>query len=431
MSYVFASSIGGFIQTTLSGMGILAGLVATFLLVWSGLRYITSSGNVNKMEAAKRSIIRSFIGLIIVISAIALSLVIKHAYGPVTIHANQHLPSLKGIKAVNSSGGLVSILLQAISGLLVAIIRSASKPFIDALQYFTKSTPLLVHNGSVLHLWLVSTGIADALLALVIGLLGFNVMGAEYFGFHDIDLKSLLPQVIMIFLLLNTSIYILDGFIELSNVMISAIRSGTGGVTPWNSLISIVTNVGSYSLAALFIYLVFLVLSVILLVYYIGRIVVLYVGAVLAPLVLLLWLVPMFRDFAENAFKTYIATIFVLFIHVIILALAGSLFSSVAVINGTKDPIMTLLLGMATLISLIKTQGVLMQLNYASLGPKAVRRIGGSFINGVGHLTGAAKYAFSDIVPPAAVLADSIKSYVPAGKPKKSAASKTNKADTK
>ena len=60
--------------------------------------------------------------------------------------------------------------------------------------------------------------------------------------------------------------------------------------------------------------------------------------------------------------------------------------------NGSPDPVMSLLLGLATLIALIKTQGVLMQLNFASLGPRAARNLGGNFINGVSYLAVSSRY---------------------------------------
>jgi hypothetical protein len=132
--------------------------------------------------------------------------------------------------------------------------------------------------------------------------------------------------------------------------------------------------------------LIFLILTFILLVYYVGRIVTLYLGAVLAPIVLLLWLLPSFRDFASNTIKTYISTIFVLFVHVIILLLAGSILSSL-VVSGSNQPdqIMSLVVGMSTLVALIKTQGVMAQLNYASIGPRSLRRLSGQFANSLNH----------------------------------------------
>jgi type IV secretory pathway TrbL component len=125
----------------------------------------------------------------------------------------------------------------------------------------------------------------------------------------------------------------------------------------------------------------------ILLVYYVGRIVTLYLGAVLAPIVLLLWLLPSFKDFASSAIRTYLSTVFVLFVHVVILLLAGSILSTLVAngSNGSPDPIMSLVVGMSTLIALIKTQGVLAELNYASVGPKSISKLSSQFMNGFGQ----------------------------------------------
>jgi len=390
-----ASSImQGFIGPVIVSMGGFALLLCTFFIVWGGIAYITSSGNAIKLAHAKRILGRSLFGLVIVLAASVLSLILTHAFGAVGSSSNLHFPKLSAIQPGPNLGGLVGILLKAISGLFLTIIDSAAKPFISALSYFTTSTPLLTHNGSVFHLWLISTSIADSLLVLVIALIGFHIMAAEQLGLRDISLRTILPQMIAIFILINTSIYALDGLIELSNVMIVALRDGVGGISPWQGLIGIIANASKYSLPALIIFVIFVIFSVILIIYYIGRIVTLYLGAVLAPIILLLWLIPSFRDFAENAFKTYFATVFVLFIHVIILSLAGSLFVGVATTsNGSPDPVMSLLLGLATLIALIKTQGVLMQLNFASIGPRAARNLGGSFINGVSYLAVSARHS--------------------------------------
>ena len=399
----FASpEIHNFVAPVLTSLGVAATLLCTFFLVWGGIAYIVSSGDPNKLARAKHMLARALLGLVIVFAASAISLILTHTFASATPHSAQKLPALSAIKPVSAGSGLVEVLIKAIAGVMATIVETVGKPFISALNYFTKSTPLLTANNAVMHLWLICAGIADGLLALVIALVGFHVMSGEYLGLRDISLTSLVPQLLLVFVLINTSIYVLDGVIELSNVMIAAVRSGIGNTTPWQALLEVVSGASGYSLAALIIFVIFLVFSVILLIYYIGRIVTLYLGAVLAPLLILLWLLPSFRDFAENALKAYLATIFVLFIHVIILTLAGSLFLGVANGgSGTPDPIMSLLLGLATLIALIKTQGVLMQLNYASLGARSVRRIGGNFINGVSYLALTARYAYSSGVAPA------------------------------
>ncbi len=399
-----ADIINRFVHPVLSGMIVLAGLVAAFMIVLGGIGYITSSGSINRLYRSKRTITKALIGLTIVIAAAALSLVLRQTFGPTLASGSQHLPALGSVKPASQSGGFVAVIIEAVSGFLGAIVASAAHPFIVALQYFTSATPLPAANPSVLHLWFVCVGLADGLLALVIALIGFHVMGAEQFGLKDVELRSLLPSVLLTFLLINVSIYLIDGIIELSNVMIVAVRAGMANVSPWQSLINLTDKSASLGLPALLIFIVFIVLSVILLVYYLARIVILYLGAILAPLVVLLWLLPSFKDFAENALKAYLTTVFVLFIHVIILLLAGSLFAVVGESGGIKDPIMSLLLGLSALIALIKTQGVLMHLNYASLGPRTARRLGGNVLNAAMFMGASIRYLAADVAAPASAL---------------------------
>jgi hypothetical protein len=150
---------------------------------------------------------------------------------------------------------------------------------------------------------------------------------------------------------MNTSIFFIDGVIELSNALITAITkvSGTSsclGCSNRGSKTGRKSGIGSTAhddgICRL---------SVILLVYYVGRLVTLYIGAVLSPLIALVWLIPGFRDFAETAIKTYLTTIFVLFVHVVILQLAASLLTGMAPSSGNDVPntLMAIVVGFATI----------------------------------------------------------------------------------
>ncbi len=65
--------IESFIQNVIQAIAGLAGLVATGFFVVGGLRYITSSGNPEHLERAKRTIMFSATGLAITIAAFVLS----------------------------------------------------------------------------------------------------------------------------------------------------------------------------------------------------------------------------------------------------------------------------------------------------------------------------------------------------------------------
>ncbi len=369
----------------------LAGLVSAFFLITAGIEYMSSSGKPDKLEHAKKVMINALVGLVLVIAAGTLTAILSSAYGESGGSGLGQLPSLAPVEAEDEGGGITEVLLRAIIGLFKHIIETAGAPFIAALGFFTEATPLAGDNPSVFRLWLVVLGIANALFVLVVALLGFQMMSAATLGFEELEFKKLIPKLAAVFLLMNSSLFLIDLIIGLSNVMITAVVNAFSALTVWEALSSVVDEAGGQGLVALMIMVVFLVLAVILLVYYVMRIVTIYVGAILSPLVSLLSLVPGFRDFTMTAMKAYLMTVFVLFVHVIILTLASSLFDGLGRDDGLYDPVMAMIIGVASLVALLKTQGVMMQISYVSVGPKALRKLGSQFMNGVHYTSGKAR----------------------------------------
>ncbi|HEY1835215.1 MAG TPA: hypothetical protein VGG13_00115 [Candidatus Saccharimonadales bacterium] len=392
-----ASVMHSFVDPVIGTMCVVASLVCAFFIATGGYHYMTSSGKPDNLENAKKIIRNALIGLVIVLGAATLTAILSHAYGSPSTGATQQMPALSPIQPQPAGGGLADVLIKAITGLLQNIVESIANPFMKALNYFTGNTPLMAANGSVLKLWLAIVGITDALFVLVVALLGFHVMSYATFGMDEIEFKHLLPQIGLVFLLFNTSIFVIDGVIELSNAMIHALNAVFPTPSVWGTLSKVAKESGSLGIAALLIMVVFLALSVILLVYYVGRLVTLYLGAILSPLLVLLWIVPGFKDFVETAIKVYLVTIFVLFIHVVILRLAASIFAGLVATgpNHTPDPLMALIVGLATVIALLKTQGVLMQLSYVSIGPRTARKLGGQFATAVSYVADKGKQAVS------------------------------------
>lgn len=384
------SAITTYLTPVLASLAGIASLALTFFLVQGGVLYMTSSGNPESLEHAKKVIKNALIGLVLVIGAGALTLILTHAYHQPAVSPTASLPSLTSVQPKSGGMSIVDVLVKTITGVLNNIIQAVGAPFMHALSYFTTSTPLMGENKTVFTLWLTIMGIADGLFVLVVALLGFRVMSATSLGFEEIEFKHLLPQIGVTFLLMNTSIFIIDAIIGVSNAMIHALQTGFNVPSVWYVLTAIADKADAMGLAAMLIMLVFVVLSVILLVYYVGRLVTLYIGAALSPLIAMLWLLPGFKDFAVNAIKAYLTTVFVLFVHVVVLLLASSIFAGLAVNspNGVPDPIMALVVGLATVIALLKTQGVMMQLTYASIGPRTLRKLGGEFVNGVSFMSG-------------------------------------------
>lgn len=158
------------------------------------------------------------------------------------------------------------MIIKTVTGLLSSIINAIASPFLNALEFFTKSTPLMASNKAVFNLWLAIVGIADVLLILIVALVGFQVMSASSFGFDEVEVKHLLPRIVLIFLLMNTSIFLIDGIISLSNVLISAVNQVSGSSTVWSTLIKVIEKTSGQGVAALLIMVAFLICSIILLV---------------------------------------------------------------------------------------------------------------------------------------------------------------------
>lgn len=79
------SNVENFIRNVITALAGLAGLVATGFFVIGGFTYITSSGNPEQLDKAKRTLTWSAIGLAIVIAAFVLANIVtslaKQAFG--------------------------------------------------------------------------------------------------------------------------------------------------------------------------------------------------------------------------------------------------------------------------------------------------------------------------------------------------------------
>ncbi len=375
----------------------IAAVLCVLFVVFGGYYYMTSAGNPEKLERAKKTLRNAFIGFVVVLGAGALVAIMQNAYTqkpvqPTSIAQTQ-------VQDTKSDCPLCEVINQSVTGFINGIVQSIGKPIVDALKQFTTATPLMAQNGAVFNLWLVIVAIADVLFLLVIGLIGFRIMGASVVGFEDVDIRSLIPQIILTFIIANLSIFAIDAIITVSNAMIQALLIGMSNDIVWTALGGLIASAATVNIGILLFIAIAIILAVMLLIYYLKRLIVLYIGAVLSPLIVLLWLLPSFRDFAISSAKIYITTIFVLFVQVVVLMLAVSLFSGL--VQGEGNPFMTALLAIATLSVLLTTNRTMNQLTMMSAGSQGMRKLGNTFVRGVSHVassvkqSGAAKPAIS------------------------------------
>jgi hypothetical protein len=381
-----SSALRSSISPLFSTMVTIAAVICVLVIIFGGYYYMTSAGNPEKLVHAKKTLRNAFVGFVVVLAAGSLVAVMQNAYTskpvkPVEISVEQ--------PKADQPGSLNEIVSDSIKNFIQGAVKSIGQPVVDLLKQFTSATPLVAQNGAVFNVWAVMVAIADVLFLLVVALIGFRIMGASVIGLGDVDIKSLAPQVILAFIVANLSIFAIDAVISVSNAMIQALLIGMSNDIIWVALGTLIATISTVNIGIILLIAIAIILAVMLLVYYLQRMIVLYVGAVLSPLVVLLWLLPSFRDFAVHAVRMYITTIFVLFVHVAILMLAVALFSSM--IQGKDNAFMTALLGIATLLVLLKTSRTMNQLAMLGAGGHSMRRLGNTFVSGVSYMAGAMK----------------------------------------
>jgi hypothetical protein len=383
-----ADIMHSYVSPIIDTLSIVGSAACIFFLVNGGINYMTSAGQPDKLEHAKRIIRSALIGLVLIFAAATLTQILTHAYIGSNAAMHASVPNLTAITPAPVSNGLVGVIIKAITGVLNDIIQSLATPFLNSLAYFTKSTPLMADNSTVFNLWLAMVGICDSLFVLVVALLGFHVMSASTFGLDEIEVKHLLPRFGLIFLGLNTSIFAIDGIIELSNAMLHAVTLVNGTTALWSALTDVVKQSAELGLPSLLLMLLFTISAIILVFYYLSRLIALYIGAILSPLVLLLWLIPSFKDFSETAARTYVMTVFVLFVQVLVLIVAGSLLDGVVVGSPTQTTgtLMPILTGAVALYFAVKVPFFMEKLTFASVGPRSARQLGGQFMNAVNSI---------------------------------------------
>lgn len=381
-----SESLKSGISPLFSTMITIAAVLCILFVVFGGFYYMTSAGNPEKLERAKKTLRNAFIGFVVVLGAGALVAIMQNAYtskpvNPVQITAQQ--------PKVDESVGIGDVVNEAIKGFVKGVVDSIGKPIVDALKQFTTATPLMAQNGAVFNLWVVIVAIADVLFLLVIGLIGFRIMSSSVIGLEDVDIRSLIPQIILVFIIANLSIFAIDAIITVSNAMIQALLIGMSNDIIWTALGGLIVSAATVNIGVLLFIVIAIILAVMLLIYYLKRLIILYIGAVLSPLIVLLWLLPSFRDFAISSAKMYITTIFTLFVQVVVLMLAVSLFSGL--IQGEGNPFTTALLAIATLSVLLSTNRTMNQLTMMSAGSQGMRKLGNTFVRGVSHVASSVK----------------------------------------
>ncbi len=380
---VFAAGadITNYTSDTLQILTLLASASAILFLIKGGYQYITSTGHPEALEQARKTIRNALIGLSLVLSAnVVVSLLQNALIAPVSPAASL-ATSLIPIAAQSPTGAIAQVLISAITGLMQNIVQSATQPIVNAIIGYLTTTPSLLSNSVVFHFWTVSLGIVDSLFVLVVALLGLHFMSASTFGFEEIELKHLLPRIGLAFLGANVSLFLCDYVITTCNALVSEVINTTGGLShAWvvNAISPVSVLTGHTPIITLIFFIIFLIVAIILLFMYIVRLILVVLAGVLSPFIFLMWAVPKFSDFAEAAVKGYFVTVFIIFVHVVVIQLASSF---LAIPDNPDSSLLSIVIAIGLFLTLLKIPTWLFQMMFYTSRMGALIHMGGQMLN--------------------------------------------------
>ena len=370
-----------FTQDTLGIITLVATASAVFFLVKAGYSYITSTGKPEVLERAKLTLRNAFLGLILVIAANVVVGVFDDAFNSSSSHADGTSLSVVAIEASEPSEGLTQVLIDAVTGFIQNIVESATEPIVNGVLGYLTTTPTLLDNSVIKNFWLVSVGIVDGLFVLVVALLGLQLMSADTFGFEQLEFRQLLPRIGLSFLGANVSLFLANYAIITCNALVQAVLNSTGGLNrAWVvdaiNPVSLIT--GATPLIILIFLVMFLMVSIVLLLLYISRLIVISLGAVLSPFIFLLWTLPGTSDLARISTKTYLVTVFMVFIHVVMVQLAGSF---LALPENNENSLISIAVAIGLFTTLLKTPSIMMQMVFYTSNNQTLKKLGGQVMN--------------------------------------------------
>jgi len=380
-AFAVSQDVTQYAGNTLGIITAIAASAAVFFLVKGGYQYITSTGNPDSLESAKRTIRNAIVGLIIVLSANLIVSILSNSFTMMQPPTTSGVVNVSPISTVNPTDGLTQVLIDAVSGFIQNVVQSATKPIVDGIIGFLTSTPTLLDNSVILNFWTVILGITDSLFVVIVALLGLHFMSAGALGFEEIELKHLLPRIGLAFLGANVSLFLANYTIITSNTLTKAIIDATGGLN--NAFIANAANPnnltsGTTPLIILVFLVIFLIVSVVLLLFYISRLIMISLGAVLSPLIFLLWAIPKTSDFAEISIKTYTVTVFIAFVHVVIIQLASAF---LALPQNSGNSLISIGIAIGLFLTLLQAPALMMQFAMYTSGSGMVKKIGGQIVN--------------------------------------------------
>ena len=244
------------------------------------------------------------------------------------------------------------VLVNLLYGVASAVRGVVSSVLGSSLNFITQTPPAGSYaSPTVVGLWGIVRGIADAALLLVALGGGFNLMVREHLNQAYHGAMELFPRLALGALLANTSLSWGQLAIDANNALCSVV--GTTSLPAWQE-----ADPTTQVLVDLIGALIYLVTSLLLLLQMLMRLALVDVLLVIAPLGLLCWVLPQTQGWARLWSSLFFGTVFTQFVQVVVLRLGNALLTEVTPM-APDAALLAVFLGIAVLALTLKVPGLM------------------------------------------------------------------------
>jgi len=324
------------------------------------------------------------------------------AAAPVGAAANTS-PAIDIPNPLNLLGGLdprtwASAILDTVVQTLAGALLEAIRGFVDwalgvedsSLNFITRTPGAGTYDSSTVHsLWDLSRAIANGGLAVIVMWGGFNIVVKEHTRSPYDGVMELLPRVILAALGLNLTLEIARVLIDLNNAFAGAI--GDVGLPGYDH-----ATASQSGLAMILVAVAYGIVALLLAFQMLARLALIDVLIVLAPVMVLTWVLPQTQSWARWWAHLLPITVFQQCIQVMTLRLGSALMVELTP-GSVSNALLTLLLGIAVCYLTLRVPTILSsQARYSGLSSVVslvvLSRAGGGFASrGAGAAAGAGR----------------------------------------
>ena len=244
------------------------------------------------------------------------------------------------------AGALVDAVIDTLGGALLGAVRGFTDWALglggSSLNFVTRTPPAGTYESTTVRsLWEISRGIANAGLAVIVMWGGFNVILKQHVRSPYHGAMELLPRVALAALALNLTLEVARLAVDANNAFTAAI--GQGGLPGYEH-----AGAAQQGSALVLVALAYAVVALLLVFQMLIRLALIDVLIVLAPVMVLCWVLPQTQGWARWWAQLFPITVFQQVVQMMVLRL-GSMLTVELTPGSTPDALLTLMLGIAVL----------------------------------------------------------------------------------